>query len=81
MITFIDTRDRTWFLVISESCMRTGLLYLYIFLSVQCQMQNTALCLSETIIISKASARENGTWTVGSILITTSGDAGRKIVV
>lgn len=61
MITFMDTRDRTWLLMIREPYMRTGLCYFYIFLSVKCQIQNTDLSLSETIIISNASVRENGT--------------------
>lgn len=81
MITFMDTRDRTGFLMISESCMRTGLCYFYSFLSVKCQIQNTALSLSEAIMISNASVRENRTWTAGPIVVTTSGDAGRKRVV
>lgn len=78
MITFMDTRDRTCFLMIRESCMRTGLGYFDILFSVKCQIQNAALSLSETIVISNASVRENGMWTAGLIVVNTSGDAGKK---
>lgn len=58
MITFMDTRDRTWFLMISKYSMRTGLCCFYIFLSAKCQIQNIALSLSETTIILNTSVRD-----------------------
>lgn len=42
MITFMDTRDRTWFLMIKERCMRTGLCCSYIFRSVKSQTLDAA---------------------------------------
>lgn len=74
MITFMDTRDRTWFLMISDSCMRTGLCWFCIFLSVKSRIENIALIFSETAIISNASLKENGTWTSNPIVITNNGD-------
>lgn len=79
MITFMDIRDRTWFLTVRESFMRTRHCYFCIFLSVKCQIQDIALSLSELILTLNALVGENGTWTVGSIVIITSEDACRKI--
>lgn len=81
MIIFMDTCDETWFLMISESCMRTGLCYCCIFLSEKCQLQSTTLSFSKTIIVSNATLKENGTWTEGPKMITTNGGGGRKRVV
>lgn len=81
MIILMDTCDKTWFLMISESCMRTGLCYCSIFLSAKCQIQNTTLFLSKTTITSNATIKENGTWNEGHIMITISGCTGRKRVV
>lgn len=75
-----DTCDKTWFLMISENCMRTGLCYCYIFLSEKCLPQNTTLSLSKTIIISNVTIKETGTWTEVPTVITTSEGAGRKKV-
>lgn len=45
MITSMDTRDRIWFLMIKERCMRTGLCCSCIFHSVKCQTIDAAFSL------------------------------------
>lgn len=58
MITFMDTRDRIWFsfLLIKEHCMRIGLCYFCIFLSVACHIQDSDLS-SLKLYIFKCSRR------------------------
>lgn len=54
----MDTCNKTWFLMISESCMRAGRCYCYIFISEKYHLPNTSQSLSKNIIISNATLKE-----------------------
>lgn len=73
MIIFMHTCDKTWFLMVSESFMKRGLCYCYVFLSEKCHLPNTNSSLSKNLIISNATLKGNETWTEGPLVITTSG--------